>query len=266
MEILFLGTGHAISTRCYNTCYVLRQNERYLLVDGGGGNGILRQLKRARLPWQKIKDIFVTHRHMDHVLGIFWVIRMIVKAMKRGTYVGEARIYGHDEVITLLRSTARLLLDPGDLKFLDTRLHFITVEDGETRKIRGWDVTFFDIHSTKAKQFGYVLESNGHKLGCCGDEPMNDHNFTRLSGSQWLLHEAFCLYRERDRFRPYEKHHSTVREACENGDRLQVPNLILYHTEDTHLPQRKELYTAEGKEYYQGTLLIPDDLERVQLW
>ena len=39
MEILFLGTGHAISTRCYNTCYVLRQNERYLLVDGGGGNG-----------------------------------------------------------------------------------------------------------------------------------------------------------------------------------------------------------------------------------
>lgn len=50
MEILFLGTGHAISTRCYNTCYVLRQNERYLLVDGGGGNGILRQLQRARLP------------------------------------------------------------------------------------------------------------------------------------------------------------------------------------------------------------------------
>ena len=174
--------------------------------------------------------------------------------------------YGHDEVITLLRSTARLLLDPGDLKFLDTRLHFITVEDGETRKIRGWDVTFFDIHSTKAKQYGYILESNGHKLGCCGDEPMNDHNFTRLSGSQWLLHEAFCLYRERDRFRPYEKHHSTVREACENGDRLQVPNLILYHTEDTHLAQRKELYTAEGKEYYQGNLLIPDDLERVQLW
>ena len=203
---------------------------------------------------------------MDHVLVSFWVIRMIVKAMKRGTYVGEARIYGHDEVLTLLRSTARLLLDPGDLKFLDTRLHFITVEDGETRKIRGWDVTFFDIHSTKAKQYGYILESNGHKLGCCGDEPMNDHNFTRLSGSQWLLHEAFCLYRERDRFRPYEKHHSTVREACENGDRLQVPNLILYHTADTHLHQRKEQYTTEGKEYYQGNLLIPDDLERVQLW
>ena len=97
----------------------------------GRGQRILRQLKRPGC-LAEIKDIFVTHRHMDHVLGIFWVIRMIVKAMKRGTYVGEARIYGHDEVITLLRSTARLLLDPGDLKFLDTRLHFITVEDGET--------------------------------------------------------------------------------------------------------------------------------------
>ena len=95
---------------------------------------------------------------------------------------------------------------------------------------------------------------------------MNDHNFTRLSGSQWLLHEAFCLYRDRDRFRPYEKHHSTVREACENADRLQVPNLILYHTEDNHLPQRKELYAAEGKNYYQGNLWVPDDLEQIKLW
>ncbi|MGM9517386.1 MAG: MBL fold metallo-hydrolase [Acidaminococcus sp.] len=266
MEILFLGTGHAISTRCYNTCYVLRQNERYLLVDGGGGNGILRQLQRAKLPWQKVKDIFVTHRHMDHVLGIFWLIRMIVKAMRRGTYTGEARIYGHDEMIHLLRTTAPLLLDPVDLPYLDNRLHFIEVKDGETRKIRGWDVTFFDIHSTKAKQFGYTLESHGHKLGCCGDEPMNDANFTRLSGSEWLLHEAFCLYRDRDRYRPYEKHHSTVKEACENGERLQVPNLVLYHTEDNHLAQRKALYTEEGKAYYGGNLFVPDDLETLKLW
>ena len=140
------------------------------------------------------------------------------------------------------------------------------MKDGETRKIRGWDVTFFDIHSTKARQFGYTLESNGHKLGCCGDEPLNDANFTRLAGSQWLLHEAFCLYRDRERFRPYEKHHSTVREACENGDRLQVPNLILYHTEDTCLPQRKALYTAEGKTYYKGNLFIPNDLECLKVW
>lgn len=45
---------------------------------------------------------------------------------------------------------------------------------------------------------------------------------------------------------PYEKHHSTVREACELAAYLNVPNLILYHTEDDNIERRKALYTAEG--------------------
>lgn len=75
------------------------------------------------------------------------------------------------------------------------------------------------------------------------------------------MHEAFCLYREADIFRPYEKHHSTVKEACELAERLGIPNLILYHTEETHLPDRKKLYTEEGKQYYRGNLFVPDDKE-----
>ena len=34
-----LGTGNAMVTRCYNTCFVLRNQEDCLLVDAGGGNG-----------------------------------------------------------------------------------------------------------------------------------------------------------------------------------------------------------------------------------
>ena len=38
MELIMLGTGNAMVTRCYNTCFVLRSGEQHLLVDGGGGN------------------------------------------------------------------------------------------------------------------------------------------------------------------------------------------------------------------------------------
>ena len=79
--------------------------------------------------------------------------------------------------------------------------------------------------------------------------------------SDWLMHEAFCLYREADKFKPYEKHHSTVKEACLLAEQLRVPNLILYHTEETHLEERKELYTEEGRKYYSGNLYVPDDQE-----
>ncbi|MBS1460755.1 MAG: MBL fold metallo-hydrolase, partial [Clostridium sp.] len=86
-----------------------------------------------------------------------------------------------------------------------------------------------------------------------------------VEGSTWLLHEAFCLYKDREVFSPYEKHHSTVKEACELARDLGIPNLVLWHTEDRHLEERKTLYTAEGREYYKGNLLVPDDREIIAL-
>ena len=47
MKLTILGTGNAAVTECYNTCFVLSEKDDYFLVDGGGGNGILHQLKHA---------------------------------------------------------------------------------------------------------------------------------------------------------------------------------------------------------------------------
>lgn len=60
MKITMLGTGHALVTECYNTCFVLSENNRYFLVDAGGGNTILRQLKYVEINWKDIKERFVT--------------------------------------------------------------------------------------------------------------------------------------------------------------------------------------------------------------
>ena len=73
MRLTMLGTGKALVTNCYNTCFVLSEEERCILVDGGGGNGIQRQLLLAGFDWKKMRHIIVTHKHMDHLLGIFWV-------------------------------------------------------------------------------------------------------------------------------------------------------------------------------------------------
>ena len=83
--------------------------------------------------------------------------------------------------------------------------------------------------------------------------------------SKWLLHEAFCLYSEADIFNPYKKHHSTVKDACEHAEQLNIENLLLYHTEDKNIKNRRELYLAEGKKYYKGNLCIPDDLDMLHL-
>lgn len=266
MKLTMLGTGNAVVTECYNTCFVLSEDGQHLLVDGGGGNEVLQQLKKAGLKWQDIHTIFVTHRHIDHILGIVWMIRMIGQSIARGQYEGEAVIYAHDEVIDLLREMSQKLLDKKCLMAFDNRLHLISVADGETKEILGKEVTFFDIHSTKAKQYGFTMAlGEGKKLTCCGDEPYNETEISYVQNSQWLLHEAFCLHSQADIFKPYEKHHSTVMDACMLAQDMGVENLVLYHTEDKNIKDRKALYMAEGTPYFKGKLYVPEDLEVLDL-
>lgn len=261
MEQLYVfGTGNAAVTHYYNTCFAIRDDDQYFMVDAGGGNGILRILEDMDVPYEKIHHLFVTHEHTDHLLGVVWMVRFIATRMKNGSYEGDLDIYCHDGLIDTIDTICRLTLQGKFYKMIGDRIRLIPIHDGETLPILDYDVTFFDIHSTKARQFGFTtVLKNGKKLTCAGDEPYNALCAPYVEGSDWLLHEAFCLYGEREKFKPYEKHHSTVKDACELAAQLHIPNLILWHTEDKSAGRRKELYLAEGKDYYQGNLYVPDD-------
>lgn len=267
MKLTILGTGNANVTECYNTCFVLsREGNRHFLVDTGGGNRILKVLKDAEIDLEDIHDIFITHEHIDHLLGLVWLIRMIGQKISRGTYEGELRIYCHSGLVPAITTIAELTIAKKVTKYIGNRIRLFGLENGDSKEILGCPVTFFDIESTKAKQYGFTLVTeDGVKVSCCGDEPFNECERKYVSGSGWLLHEAFCLYAEADKFHPYEKHHSTVREACLAAEELGVKNLILYHTEETHLKERKKLYTEEGKVYYSGNLYVPDDGDRFDI-
>jgi len=268
MEQLYVfGTGNAAVTRYYNTCFALRDDDQYFMVDAGGGNGILRILEDMEVPFSQIHHLFVTHEHTDHLLGVVWVVRFIATRMKSGTYDGDFYIYCHEDLVGTIDTICRLTLQGKFYHMIGGRIHLVPVHDGETRQILDYQVTFFDIHSTKAKQYGFTTTlRSGKKLTCAGDEPYNQLCAPYVEGSDWLLHEAFCLYEERDRYKPYEKHHSTVKEACELAEQLAIPHLVLWHTEDkTTLGCRKERYLAEGQAYYHGDLLVPDDGEIIDL-
>lgn len=261
-----LGTGNALVTRCYNTCFALEENGECFLVDGGGGNTILTRLEEAGIEPKQIRNIFVTHKHIDHLMGIIWVIRVIGTGMADGKIDGDVNLYAHADLTDLIEKMARTLLNKRETDCFGKTFHIISLESGDQYDILGHKVTFFDIHSTKAKQFGFTMDlSEDRKLTCCGDEPYVLEEESYVRNSTWLLHEAFCLCSQADLFDPYEKHHSTVKEACQTAEDLKVENLILYHTEDKNLENRKTLYGSEGRQYYHGNLFIPDDMESFEL-
>ena len=79
MKLVMLGTGNALVTECYNTCFILDDSDKSgknFLVDAGGGNTILRNIKHAGYSLPEIHDIFISHSHIDHILGAIWLIRI----------------------------------------------------------------------------------------------------------------------------------------------------------------------------------------------
>ena len=268
-QITMLGTGNATVSQIYNTCFVLQTSSTLMLVDAGGGNGILSQLKKVNVQISDIHHLFVTHAHTDHVLGVIWVIRMVAQC--KG-YEGLLHVYGNDKVMKVIKTIIDMILAKKQLAKVAERVVFHQLEDGDCFEVGDMKLECFDIQSTKEKQFGFRAELPSSDesdkplvLACLGDEPYNEQNRRYIVGADWMMCEAFCLYADRDTFKPYEKCHSTALDAGKLAEELGVKNLILYHTEEKTLANRKENYTREAAENFKGRIFVPDDLEVIEL-
>ena len=269
-QITMLGTGNATVSQIYNTCFVLQTPSTLMLVDAGGGNGILSQLKKVNVQISDIHHLFVTHAHTDHVLGVIWVIRMVAQC--KG-YKGLLHVYGNDKVMKVIKTIIDMILAKKQLAKVAERVVFHQLEDGDCFEVGDMKLECFDIQSTKEKQFGFRAELPSSSdesdkplvLACLGDEPYNEQNRRYIVGADWMMCEAFCLYADRDTFKPYEKCHSTALDAGKLAEELGVKNLILYHTEEKTLANRKENYTREAAKNFKGRIFVPDDLEVIEL-
>lgn len=259
--ITMLGTGNALATRCYNTCFTLHSSSgAVLMVDAGGGNGVLSQLERAGIQCRDVHNLFVTHAHTDHLLGCVWMMRMALQ------FHYSLHVWSHQKVLRLLDDICRQVLPEKKVDGIGSIVVLHELEDGNSFEVGDMQLQCFDIHSTKERQFGFTaLLPDGQRLCCLGDEPYNPLCEQYTENADWLMSEAFCLYEDRERFRPYEKHHSTVVDAARLAETLHVRNLILYHTEDRTLETRKERYTAEAQQEFAGQVWVPDDLEKIIL-
>lgn len=266
-KLTMLGTGSALVTKCYNTCFTIHTPQTMLLVDAGGGNGILAQLEKAEIKLGDVHHVFITHAHTDHIIGVLWVLRIFIQYALRGMVDGQLHIYGHDKSLLVLRTMFELMLPAKLQKQIGTIVLLHEIKDGDSLSIEDLNLTCFDILSTKEKQFGFLaVLPDGKRLCCLGDEPYNPANEQYAKDADWLLAESFCLYAHRDIFKPYEKSHVTVKDAAEQAEALGVKNLVIYHTEDKNIDRRKELYTAEAKAHYNGNVFVPEDLETIILY
>lgn len=266
-KIIVLGTGTASVIENYNTCFVLEDSKgEYLLVDAGGGNGILRQLKRANIDLLNVHNLFISHKHIDHLFGVLWIYRFVDIAMKKGTYKGELNIYCYDEVAKILEDQIHILLRKEQQKFLNDRIFINVVDNHEKKNILDYEIEFLDVLAKSDKQYGFkVVLNSGKTLAFLGDEPLDERLYSDVRNVDYLLHESFCLETESDKFKPREKNHDTAKSASIKAREIGAKNLVLWHTQENLGKNRKEMYIKEAKENFYGNVFVPNDLDIIEL-
>lgn len=264
-KIIMLGTGHGGVVNIYNACFIIQNDDKNILIDTGGGNGLLKQLDKANINYASIHNVFISHVHADHILGSFWLIRKIGSLINRNRYEGNLTFYCNKEVAEALRGVCKLIIQTKFTKLIDSRIIIKEVKENETYNIGGLDFNFFDIIAQGDSQYGFETIINNKKLAFVGDETLNKEITHKVKNCDYLFHEAFCLEEKAIINKIHEKNHSTVKEACEIAESLNIKNIVLYHSDEDEINNRKELYISEGKKHYNGNILVPDDLEIIEI-
>ena len=108
--------------------------------------------------------------------------------------------------------------------------------------------------------------NESEKFTFIGDETCSETTKKYVENSKWLFADAYMAGKEAEEYNPIQKHHhSTVKFVAELCKELNVKNVIMSHTVDTDLENRKKLFTEDAHKYYGGNVFVPDDLEVIEI-
>ena len=265
LDVVFLGTSASVPTaQRAPTALVVRRGGDRLLFDCG--EGTQRQLLRSSVGLVELHEVFVSHFHADHYLGLPGMLKTFAL---RGRDL-PLTIYGPPALTDLFASLRRIF---GKLTY---PLELVELQPGEVLEREEYNlVTFpvahgvqalgyalvehprpgrFDVESADALgvppgpergllQAGESIELSdgrtitpdevlgaprpGRRVVLAGDTAPSPTVREAARGAEVLVHEATFLDEERDRAR--ETAHSTALEAAELAREADVALLALTH-------------------------------------
>jgi ribonuclease Z len=265
-DVVFLGTAASAPTAQRGPAAVLvRRGGERLLFDCG--EGTQRQLQRSTVGLPDLEEIFLTHFHADHFLGLPGMLKTFAL---RGREETPLTVYGPRGLRELFKQLQPFVgrlpypvtlveLEPGETVAHDEyAIEPIATDHGvaalgyalvEPERPGRFDVAVADQLGVPAGpargrlQAGEAVElpgggtvtpeevlgdaRPGRKVVISGDTAPSPNVVQAADGADLLVHEASFLAEEADRAR--ETNHSTAAEAAEVARLAQVRLLALTH-------------------------------------
>lgn len=252
-----LGTGHGKAISCYNYCFLLKIDNTNLLVDSGGSIQIINQLNKIGMSAEDIDNIFISHAHIDHILGLIWIIRVLCPKYFNGLINKKINIYGNNDVITKLYHLIDLFI-PRDFNcVIEKYFNFVKLIDKQYFWISNVKINVFDIRSKRICEFGFVMKYNTKKIVYLGDERYNELN------EKYIVNYDYAFMDARDLNNNENSLHSSVKYSAKIAQKYHIKNLILSHCNE--LKNRKDIFKNEAAKYFSGNIFVPNDLDVIDI-
>ena len=111
-KIIMLGTGNGMVFNLYNTCFAIQNEQGIFLIDTGGSVEIIKRLKQSGIKLEEIKNIFISHSHTDHILGLIWMFKKMGRMATHGEIKEKTNIYCNDVVYEAITEVSKYILSP----------------------------------------------------------------------------------------------------------------------------------------------------------
>jgi ribonuclease Z len=297
LDLVFLGTAGSMPTaQRAPTALLVRRGGDKLLFDCA--EGTQRQLLRSAIGLAELEEVFVTHFHADHVLGLPGMFKTFaLRGRDR-----ELIVYGPRGLVDLLTSLKRVVgkltyelrlveLEPGDVLERDgyrlgtfaaahgvaslgwslieaTRPGRFDVEGANSLGIpngpergalqRGEAVTLTDGRTIQPEE---VLGAPrpGRKVVITGDTAPSEEIVEAAWGADVLVTEATFSDEERDRAE--ETRHQTAVQAAEVARRAEVGMLVLTHLSARYFGPE---IAREARDIFPETV-VPRDFDVIEV-
>lgn len=257
-KLTFLGTGHGMPFRSSSSAMFLESGLDNILLDCSGGYEIIRRLTDANIEISSIKNIFISHYDADHILGIVPLVRLISHFETTiNLIVSQSTL---DAVNSLFALTAHK-----EWEMAQEKLNIVVVKDAEQFETENMLLEFIDNSSSRPLLGVKITFENGYTIFYPGDKAIKESFYDKIMDVDLLIHDAFCLNEDAEKYDLKTKHHSTVREAAENASRIKAKSLALFHMEDDTLATRKERYLKEAIASFAGDIIVPVDLDIINI-
>ncbi len=154
-EVCFLGTSASAPSieRNLTSTMLIHEGERFLL---DCAEGTQRQILRSGLGFKDLNRIFLTHGHLDHILGIGG----LTSTFGRWEAIPRIEIYGGRWALERVRDLMKVVLRG---KEVDIEIALIEIKPGVLVREKNLEISAFGVLHRGTGCFGFVFEEQAKR-------------------------------------------------------------------------------------------------------